>query len=153
MHEWGDEWFERYGNDLNNAIDYCTNFWRKFGRIGAHSKEKYGTFRDEMTCGMWNGGLHSLIWPGYVWIRCPFIYWKLDKYIIRPFTKNTGIYKIGLWYQSQIYNYAIQKVCKKYPDIIEEIIVDLDGYEMIKPGIFGKVSGIEIHNKHWEISS
>jgi hypothetical protein len=40
-------------------------------------------------------------------------------------------------------------MCKKYPHIIDEIVSDLDGYKMVKPGIFGKVSGEAIHNKYW----
>lgn len=149
MHEWGDDWFQKNGDELNDSIDYCCRVWRKYGRIGMHGKEKYGSFRD-MLQGMWDGGIHSLIWPGYVWIVNPFIYWKLDKYFIIPITKYTGLHKLGMWYQSQVYNYAIQKMCKKYPNIIDELVSDLDGYEMIKPGRFGKVDGTVIHKKYWK---
>lgn len=144
-HDWSDKNFDWKG--LNDAIDYCMNFWKKYGRIGSHCKEKYGTFRDHIY--MWDGGLHSLLYPGYVRIVNDFIYWKLDKYIIKPFTKYTGLHKLGLWYQSKVYNYAVQKMCKKYPHITDEIVSDLDGYKMIKPGIFGKVCGKTIHNKYW----
>jgi len=64
-------------------------------------------------------------------------------------TKYTGLHRLGLWYQAQVYNYAVQKMCKKYPEITEELVRDLDGYELIKPGIFGKVDGLKIHNKYW----
>lgn len=144
MHEWGDEWFQKNGTDLNDAIDYCCRVWRKYGRIAAHGKEKYGAFRDQLM-GMWDGGLHSLIWPGYVRIVSPFLYWKLDKYLIKPFTKYTGLQWLGVWYQKQVYNYAIQKMCKKYPNLVDELVSDLDGYEMVK----GKVDGKTIHEKYW----
>jgi hypothetical protein len=147
MHQWGDDWFKKHGDNLHKAIMYCNNTWRKYGRITAFGKEKYGTFRDQLF--MWDGGLHSLIWPGYN-IRNKFISFKLDKYIIRPLFRYTGIYYCISQYQKIIYNYAIQKMCKKYPDIIDELILDLDGYEMIKPSIFGKINGIKIHNKYWE---
>jgi hypothetical protein len=149
-HEWGDEWFEANGNDLGEAISYCMRFWKRWGRIGSHGKEKYGTFRDSPY--LWDGGIWSLIRPGYVSIGGPilsFIYFKLDRYIVRPITRNTGIYRLGIWYQAQVYNYAIQKMCKKFPNIVDELVADLDGYEMVKPGIFGKVDGTVINKKYW----
>jgi hypothetical protein len=135
-------------DDLYDAINYCLSTWKRWGRIGSHGKEKYGTFRDHPY--FWDGGLHRLIWPGYVSIQNRFIYCKLDHYLIRPFTKYTGLHRLGLWYQSQVYNYAIQKVCKKYPQIINEMVADLDGYKYVKPGIFGNVDGTKIHNKYWK---
>lgn len=144
MHYWGDEWFEKNGGDLNAAINYCIDTWRKYGRIGTHGKEKYGTFRDQLQ-GLWDGGLHELIWPGYVRIVSPFIYWKLDRYFIKPITKYTGLQWLFRRYQKWVYNYAIQKMCKKYPNIIDELVNDLDGYEMVN----GAVDGKEIHKKYW----
>lgn len=149
MHTWGDDWFKEHGAKLGETITYCTHVWRRYGRIGAHTKEKYGTFRDGMTCGLWDGGIHTLIWPGYVWIKVPFLYFKVDRYVVRPFTKYTGLHKLGVLWQKTVYNYAIQKMCKKYPEITDEIVSDLDGYEMVTPGIFGKVCGKTIHGKYW----
>jgi hypothetical protein len=40
-------------------------------------------------------------------------------------------------------------MCKKHPHIIDEIVSSLDGYEFVKPGIFGKVDGQTIHDKYW----
>lgn len=146
-HEWGDAWFEKNGNDLNNAISFCVNAWEKWGRIGSHGKEKYGTFRDHPY--LWDGGIHGLIWPGYVAVQNRFLCFKLDKYFIRPFVKQTRIINLVWWYQAQVYNYAVQKMCKKYPNIIDELVSDLDGYKMVKPGIFGNINGKEIHDKYW----
>ena len=150
-HYWNDDWFEKNGEDLGEAISYCISFWRRWGRIGSHGKEKYGTFRDSPY--LWDGGIWSLFYPGYVWVKpgfWSFIYYKFDHYFTKPFTRWTGLYRLGIWYQAQIYNYAIQKMCKKFPEIIDEIVADLDGYEMVKPGIFGKIDGKEIHNKYWK---
>jgi len=148
MHEWGDEWFVENGKNFNKAIYWCMKIWYTYGRIGTHGKEKFGTFRDNIY--MWDGGLHTLLYPGYVRIVNPFLYFKLDKYVIKPFTRFTGLHKLGLKYQALVYNYAIQKVCKKYPYMIDEFISCLDGYEMVKPGIFGNVDGIKIHEKYWK---
>lgn len=146
-HLWGDKWFEKNGKDLDEAIYYIITTWKRYGRIGSHGKEKYGTFRDHAY--FWDGGLHSLLYPGYVWIKIPFLYFKVDRYFIMPFTKYTGLYRLGAWYQQQIYNYAIQKACKKYPDIVDELVSSLDGYSLVKPGIFGKIDGEAIHRKYW----
>lgn len=149
MHNWGDEDFD--WDALDKSISYCMRFWERWGRIGSHGKEKYGTFRDHIW--LWDGGIWSLFYPGYVWVKpgfWRFIYFKVDRYFTRSFTRKTGLLKLGLWYQSQVYNYAIQKMCKKYPNIIDEIVSHLDGYEMVNPGIFGKVSGKEIHKKYWK---
>ena len=148
-HDWSDRSFD--WKALHESIKYCMKTWLKYGRIGSHGKEKYGTFRDHTY--FWDGGLWSLIRPGYVSIGGPvlcFIYFKLDRYITKPFTKITGLRKLGYWYQSQVYNYAVQKMCKKYPHITDELVADLGRYELIKPGIFGKIDGEVIHNKYWK---
>lgn len=106
------------------------------------------SFRDQVY--FWNGGLHGLLYPGYVWIKYPFLYFKVDRYIVNPITKYTGIHWLGLKYQAFIYNLGIQLACKKYPNIIDELVSHLDGYELVKPGLFGKVCGKTIHDKYWE---
>ncbi|NBP13534.1 hypothetical protein EBU95_03930 [bacterium] len=147
-HNWKDKDFD--WNALNSAINYCMGFWKKWGRIGTHGKEKYGTFRDHIY--LWDGSIYQLFYPGYVRVKpgfWHFWYFKVDYRFGVYFFKYTKILKAVHWYQSQIYNYAIQKMCKKYPHIIDELVSDLDGYEMVKPGIFGKVDGVLIHKKYW----
>ena len=137
-------------NDLNNAIYYCMSFWLRWGRIGSHGKEKYGTFRDHSY--FWDGGIWSLVYPGHVRIRPKwrFMYFYIEPYFIKPITVYTGIHKLGIWYQKQVYNYAIQKMCKKYPNIVDEMVAYLDDYELVKPGIFGPIDGKVIHGKYWK---
>jgi hypothetical protein len=147
-HMWGDPWFKEHGNKLNEAISYCMDTWLRYGRIGSHGKEKYGTFRDHPY--FWNGGIHGLIWPGYYSIRNRFLYFKLDRYIIKPLFYHTGITYLGNKWQAMVYNYAVQKMCKKYPEITDELVADLDGYELVRPGIFGPVCGTTIHKKYWK---
>lgn len=138
-HDWNDDWFKENGADLNDAIYYCMDLWKKWGRIGSHGKEKFGSFRDNPV--FWTGGLYNLMYPGYVWVKYPFLYFKLDWYVIKPFTKWTGLHRLGLWYQYQVYNYGVQQTCKKYPNVIDEIVCGLERRDLIKPGIFGKIDG------------
>jgi|ERR1035441_1738761 hypothetical protein len=147
MHQWGDCWFEKYGSNLYFAIDEFEHICRKYGGIKIYGKEKYGTYRDEYLR-LWDGGLHSMIYKSLVRIENNFIYWRLDP-ILRFIFTYTGILKLIHSYQASVYNYGMQKMCKKFPDIVNELVSDLDGYKMVKPGIFGKVDGKEIHEKYW----
>lgn len=149
MHIWGDDWFEANGKDFNNAIGYFYNFIRKWGRIKAYTKEKYGTHRTNTW--LWDGGLHYFLYRSFIRIENKFIYWKLDRFVIQPFTKYTGIRWLVIQYQLFIWNLATQIVCKKYPNIIDEFVMDMDLYDAVKPSIFGKVNGKIIHKKYWKV--
>ena len=64
-------------------------------------------------------------------------------------------YKIGLTKLvndrlAKHYNIAFQNACKKWPNLIDELICDVDGYMMIKPGKYGDIDGEAIHNKYWQ---
>lgn len=52
--------------------------------------------------------------------------------------------------KKNIVNKVFQDACKKYPDVVEELIVDIDHWEWIVPGKYGNVSGEEIHKKYWK---
>lgn len=156
-HIWGDAWFEKNGKDLDKAIIYCMTTWKKYGRIGSHGKEKYGTFRDHPYFFTGYNPLHDIFYPGHVAYRWKWIFGEtIGKYIVEldfklgDIIRFLKLHKLVQLYQGLVYNYAIQQACKKYPEIIDEIVADLEGYELVKPGIFGKIDGIEIHNKYWK---
>ena len=144
-HEWGDDW--PHWNLLYRAIREVEDVW-KWGRIAHHGKEKWGTFRDQLW--PWDGTLTGLLYPGYVRIMTPrWFYWGIDQRVIRPVLQYTGTAWLIRRYQRAVYNYGIQRACRMYPEVVDELVVDLDGYEMVRPGIFGNVDGTEIHNKYW----
>lgn len=147
-HEWGDDSFDWAA--LNESINYIMKTWKKWGRIGTHGKEKYGTFRDHPY--FWDGSIWQLCKPGYVWYGQPpwtWIHGVIDRYFFEAFTKLTGIRWLFRQWQYIVYNYAIQKMCKRFPHITDELVSNLEGYALVKPGIFGKVSGKEIEKKYW----
>lgn len=157
MHYWGDKWFQKNGKDLDEAISYCMKTWRTWGRIGTHGKEKYGTFRDHAYFFSCRNPLHDLFYPGHVAFRWNRTFnEKISGYIVKldfllgDIIRFLRLYKLIHWYQAQVYNYAIQQACKKYPNIVDELVSDLDGYELVKPGIFGKIDGVKIHKKYWK---
>jgi hypothetical protein len=146
MHKWGDDW--PHWDNLYKAIAEIIHIVTVYGRIGSHGKEKWGHFRDQLW--MWDGTLTSLLYPGYVRIMSPrWFYWYVDQPIIRRILYYSGISRLIMLYQAVIFNYAIQRACKKYPEIIDELVRDLDWYRAVKPGIFGKVCGTTIHKKYW----
>ena len=148
MHQWGDEWFKTNGNDLYKAIDEFEDICIKYGGIKVYGKEKYGTYRDEYLS-LWDGGLHYILFSSVVKIENNFIYWKLDP-VLKAIFKFTRILKLVQWYQANVYNYAMQKICKKYPNVVDEMTIMIDGYKMIKPGRFGDLDGLKIHNDNWK---
>lgn len=137
-HEWGEENFDWKG--LGEAEHIIITICRRYGRFGGSIKEKYGTIRFSPYMGQLS--LHSLIYPGYMWSQFPKWLWSADIWYIQPFlTKVFGA--PWFWYQRKVYNYAYQKAVRKYPHLIEEILVDADYPEYIVP------HGMEVHNKYW----
>lgn len=137
-HEWGSD-FDWKG--LDQAINIIAKTTKRYGRFGGSIKEKYGTIRfSPLNLGIIS--LHSLIYPCYYYNQFPQWLWKLDVYYIGPFLQKT-LGRSWFWYQRKVYNYAYQKAVKKFPHLIEEIIVDADYPEYIIP------HGMEVHNKYW----
>lgn len=115
-HYWGDKDFD--WDSLYAAINQIDKIMRKYGRIGVHSKEKYGTARWSIY--LCNNTLHSFTHPGYVYSQYPKWLWHFDL-DYEPLKLISPL--IRLW-QKQIISYAFTEVCSKYPHIIDEIIHD-----------------------------
>lgn len=133
MHKWGDD-FDWEG--LGDAIRIASTFMRRWGRIGVHSKEKYGTAR--LSTYFYCGGLHSLIYPGYVssqwrgkWRGLGDKLWSLDCLVLSKFTNKIGLVKLIQWWQVKVYNWGYQKALKKYPELAVEIVCAADQPHMI----------------------
>lgn len=178
MHEWEDEWFKKHGNELYSAINEIEHFQRKHF-IGVYGKEKWGCYRNDYLA-FWNGGLYQLIFGYKLYIgpsgyyKSKFIryivtfihntiYWfdqcmipyKRTKYGwlkvgLSDFNRWIGLVKLVHKRQFKMFNKSFQLACKKYPDIIDELICDIDGYELVKPCKWGNVDGVAIHNKYWK---
>lgn len=116
-HYWGDETFD--WNSLYKAERELYRIMRVYGRISVHSKEKYGTLRFSIS--FFNGTLHSLTHPCYMYSRYPNWLWNFDV-TNRPLKCIIPI--VRLW-QKFIVEYAFSSVCTKYPHILKEIIQDV----------------------------
>ena len=167
MHEWGDEWFKQYGDELYTAIREIERRLRRF-KIGISGKEKWGCYRDEYLT-FWDGGLYQILFGYRAYIgtfRRKGLYrlkWFKDLvnrfhnyvcYTVDPkfkkLTAKKNIHGRIVDWQKRKLNDVFQTVCMKHPDIIDELVCDVDCYELIKPNKKGNVSGTAIHNKHWK---
>lgn len=148
MHYWGDEWFQKNGNEFSKAIDWCMDNWERWGRIGSHGKEKYGTFRHHpyFYTGWWP--IHELLRPGYVAYRGPRWLCRLETEIIQPLVKYSGLVWVIRKYQHYVYNAVVQRALKKWPKFFDELIEDSE-FELLKPGIWGPIDGAKIKSKYW----
>lgn len=66
------------------------------------------------------------------------------------YSKKIGLLDLVHKYQAKMYNKVFQTACKKWPNVIDELIVDIEGYKMIKPCKWGNIDGEEIHKKYWK---
>lgn len=199
MHYWGDEWFEKYGDELYTAINEIERGLRKY-HIGVCGKEKYGTYRDDFLT-FWDGtiykalfgyrahigtfhtkGLYRYKWfvnfidkiHHYIYFRIDLgIPQKLDKkkedgspfYSVhesaeilakhwwpgmRTINRKLGLTGLVQKRMARNLNKVFQEVCAKHPDIVDELICDVDCYELIKPCKWGNIDGIAIHKKYWK---
>lgn len=144
FHVWGDEWFQRNGDDLNRAIHQICRDWRRWGRLGCHGKEKYGTFRHH-TCfysGEWP--VHELVLPGHVFYRWPkwVMRWELA---LGRVVRAVRLDRAVRWWQGRVYNWALQRACRRYPSVVDELVSDADFPDLIR----GRVDGRTIHDKYW----
>lgn len=144
MHQWGDpnvDW-----NGINNAAIYIETFCRRWGRLGGHSKEKYGTVRFYVNFGA--RSFLSLTHPGYVHYR-PYPKWltTLDIYYGDKILKYSGLYFLFSKLQPFIYSLAYHRALKKWPHLRAEILCDADYPELIK-GVTRK-EGNKLHILGW----
>lgn len=173
MHEWGDEWFKEYGDQLYEAIHILYKQMYKY-KIVYYNKEKWGC-NDVEYIQFWDGSLYTLLFGdktypysntkySITWLNTiikkfhEWIYCTLDKKYTENkswwkglcyYNRKIGLVKLITNYQKRMYNKVYQEVCKKYPDIIEELIISDDyGYEYIKPCKYGNVNGKKIYLKY-----
>lgn len=129
-----------------------------------------------MYCGTWGcKGLYKFKWfTNFINAIHHFIRYKIDEGMPRykegesfEETKRKNerklwfgikyyMYQIGItkliwkWQESKV-NKAYQIVCKKHPDIIEELTCDgYTPYRMIKPCRYGQLDGKELEKKYWK---
>lgn len=164
MHYWGDEWFQKYGSSFYKAIGKLESRMRSWARVGVCGKEKWGMYRSDFLT-FWDGGLTQIFFGYRARYRgFAHLLYNFDHYLI-PIKKTKygwlrvgfadlirviGLQKLVQKWQTEQVNKAFQVTCKEYPQFIDELVADVDCYEIIKPGKWGDVDGEKIHWKHWK---
>ena len=114
-HHWGSEEFD--WNALYKAEKEIRKIL-KLARIGVHSKEKYGCLRWSLF--LFDGTLHSITHPGYVYSQYPDWLWRFDvrhkplRFLARFISRI----------QIMVIQYAFTVTCAKYNHIRKEILSD-----------------------------
>lgn len=129
-HEWGDEDFD--WKSLNQACNFFLKL-RTIGRIQmASTKEKYGTMRLDWF--FWNGHyrefLHSMIYPGHLYIHWPLWMRKIDEFAT-VIAKYLGILRLVSCYQRLIFNVITFIAVKKWSHIKDEIMDEYEFNELL----------------------
>lgn len=95
---------------------------------------------------MWFAIDHNLIPIKRVKINEKAVWMKVG---LVNFSRLIGLTKLVNKWQARQLNKAFQITCKEYPDVIDELISEVDCYQCIKPCKWGDVDGEAIHNKYW----
>ncbi len=141
-HYWGDPTVDWKG--INDAAYFIHDYCVRWGRFGGQAKEKFGCVRFYTDLGYIS--LHSLIFPGRVWIAFPKWLNYLDFKIITPILNFTLGWLIRRW-QRWIYTRAYTKALYKWPHLRAEILIHADYLEWI-PGASKRI-GNETHVLGW----
>ncbi len=145
MHCWGDEWFEKYGDDLYKAHNYISDFTYRWTRCRLCAKEKYGTIRYEWMFPPGGGVFYRYA----IWTP-----WKISTTLTLGGEKHTfppSQKLIWAWNESWLYRrwatfgwyvcgIAIKKAIKRWPYLEVELCSDF-----MAPTKFGKQCEV----KYW----
>lgn len=69
---------------------------------------------------------------------------------LRTKVMKTKFYKRYCQRRKDAYNKVFQLACKKWPNVVDELIADVDGWKWIKPCKWGDADGEAIHYKYWK---
>lgn len=144
FHVWGDPWFVSHGDTLHRAIHEVLRDWRRWGRLGSHGKEKFGSFRHHVEFYRGEWPIHELVKPGHVYYRWPRWAMHAELWLGR-LVCTLRLDRPIRWWQGHVYNWALQRACRRYPSVVDELVSDADFPDLIR----GRVDGRTIHDKYW----
>ena len=140
-HYWGDDWFEKYGDDLCNAGAYISKFTKRWSRCYLIYKEKFGSLRYEYIVPP-KGSVVSLRFC----IKAPWKRkhrWGDEEFEYHPvlFAWNEcWLYRKWELFGAWVCCVAIKRAIKKWPHLEDELCQDLH---------FNTKFGNKCQNKYW----
>lgn len=114
---------------IDQAATYIGDYCRRYGRISAHAKEKWGTVRVYVT-GFGHINLHQLVYPGFAYCQFPRWLWIADLYVFGPILQKL-FGGLMLKWQVMIYRRAYIKALKKWPKYKGAITLCMDYPEFV----------------------
>ena len=125
---------DTYNKDGLLKYDWIRGLWNKVRRfIKFQIDSGHISKKDDETWEDYSKRYEKRLWKGLSHINM--------KIGLTDFVNKRKIRKV---------NNIVQKVCTKHPDIVNEMICDIDFYEWITPCEHGSVDGVEIHKKYWK---
>ena len=141
MHMWGDEWFEKYGDDLHAAEDWLHEELKRRTWCTLLSKEKYGTIRYEHVVAPKSSPyfisyeISTPLWffpKKYEWGNLPRWRWNWSESRICKYWEYRA-WKV-LWK-------LVREAVKKWPHLEVELMQDFAWHK--------EIVGEEIHGRYW----
>lgn len=147
VHYWGDPWFQENGNEFNKAMNWIEDKWTRWGRIGSHSKEKYGRFDQYVYFYTANWAISELTHPGCVYYPRHKSLLRLEVFLGKA-VRMVGLRRLINRWQSHVYNATMQVAVKKWPQFYDELLCDAE-YNHIWPSIWGPLDGKILEDEFW----
>ena len=122
-HIWGDDW--KYWDTLYEAESFIFNYVYKYSRCRVLTKEKYGTLRYEWILPPGRSLDVSSVKLPYVSYDKDQKRYYLGKCIVWRWV-DSRMYSIWRRYGKWMLNRAVNKACKKWPEIKAELLSDYD---------------------------
>jgi hypothetical protein len=126
MHHWNEgdkvDW-----KGINDAAKYIGTNLRKYGRMDADYKEKWGTVRVHTDFG-WSQ-IHSITHPGYAYCQYPEWLWKIDCHYGHYIARVLNI--VAVPYQQFLYRLFYTRAVRKWPHLAKEITHGADHWNLI----------------------
>lgn len=116
MHSWYTDNDNIDWKGIGDCANYIQEYLQKWGRIGVHTKEKYGRVDVSLSTG-WHQ-LHSITHPGYAYSQYPRWLWELDCNYLWRIVSKIPIHGYRLWLVRRCYRNALAK----WPHLREEIL-------------------------------
>ena len=140
-HVWGDEWFQKYGNDLNQAMEFISVECKRRAGMVIMIKEKYGSIRFEYLYFYPNEWpIYGYFYPGRIYYRWPRWMRRVERLAIKVMDK-TGLTKRLHYQQTKTLKAVVFEAIDKWPHLKDEILSDLSCHE--------NIVGKKIHDQYW----
>lgn len=130
-HDWNEDSFDWHS--LGKACNFFL-YLRSIGRVQISStKEKYGTMRLEFLfwAGHYHEFMHSMIYPGRLFIKWPYLVRLIDMYVFTPIARYSGLCRLVTMYQRLVFNVLTIIAVKKWPHIRYEIMSELEFRDLL----------------------